>query len=109
MPSAEVMTAGREALKYFFNESVHNGNSTLRKTTINMFNAVVIESPIGESTLGVVTGNDEVYEGCPNPGGDPDTYCIVDLKPIIMSTSARIIQKVILITTQLLLALEAEV
>ena len=83
MPSAEVMTAGREALKYFFNEFVHNGNSTLRKTTINMFNAVVIESPIGESTLGVVTGNDEVYEGCPNPGGDPDIYCIVDLKPII--------------------------
>ncbi|MEL1227167.1 MAG: Ig-like domain-containing protein [Candidatus Neomarinimicrobiota bacterium] len=83
MPSAEVMTAGREALKYFFNEFVHNGNSTLRKTTIDMFNAVVIESPIGESTLGVVTGNDEVYEGCPSPGGDPDIYCIGDLKPII--------------------------
>ena len=75
MPSEEVMIAGREALKYFFNEFVHNGNSTLRKTTIDMFNAVVIESPIGESTLGVVTGNDEVYEGCPNPGGDPDIYC----------------------------------
>jgi len=83
MPSEEVMAAGREALKYFFNEFVHNGNSTLRKTVIDMFNAVVIESPIGESTLGVVTGNDEVYEGCPNEGGDPNMYCIVDLKPII--------------------------
>ena len=83
MPDEEVLKAGREALKYFFNDFVHNNNINLKDSVIDMFNAVVIESPLGSSTLGIVTKGDEVYEYCSSID-DPRIYCISDLRPIII-------------------------
>ena len=84
MASEEILLAGRDAFKYFINDFVHNNNPELVKQVNSIFNMVVIESPIGDSTLGIVTGSmDNDFENCPREGSDPDIYCIADLEPII--------------------------
>ncbi len=84
MPSEEVLLAGRDAFKYFIKDFVHNNNPALVNEVNSMFNMVVIESPIGDSTLGVVTGSqDNNFENCPAENSDPDIYCIRELAPII--------------------------
>ena len=56
MPDLDVRNAGREALRFYFSDFVGNSNQYLLETINNVFNAVVIEAPLGESTLGVETG-----------------------------------------------------
>ena len=66
MASEEILLAGRDAFKYFIDDFVHNNNPELVKQVNSMFNMVVIESPIGDSTLGIVTGSmDNDFENCP--------------------------------------------
>ena len=89
MPSEEVLEAGREAFKYFFKDFVHDDNASIKQTIVDMFNVVIIESPIGDSTLGVATGNDGAYEGCDGENSDPDIYCIAALSPIIQEYADR--------------------
>lgn len=83
MPDADVLEAGRSALRFFFKDFVHNDNSALKKSVFDAFNVVVIESPLGDSTVGIVTGNENNFEGCPGENSDPDIYCIADLAPLI--------------------------
>ena len=51
MPDAEVLLAGRMPLNTFFKDFVHNNNPALVNEVYSMFNMVVIESPIGDSTV----------------------------------------------------------
>ena len=77
LPYVGVRNAGREALRFYFSDFVGNNNEYLLETINNVFNAVVIEAPLGESTLGVETG--VTNENCVGEDSDPNIYCIFDI------------------------------
>ncbi|GIR02938.1 MAG: hypothetical protein CM15mP12_4690 [Gammaproteobacteria bacterium] len=44
MPDADVLEAGRSALRFFFKDFLHNIILLLKKTVFDAFNVVVIEA-----------------------------------------------------------------
>ena len=86
LPDVDVRNAGREALRFYFSDFVGNSNEYLLETINNVFNAVVIEAPLGESTLGVETGF--TNENCLGEDVDPNIYCIFDIAQLAYDYAA---------------------